>query len=326
MQTLSAAEKDRVRKEFGISSFTFIPSAFGKRTGFTFTKDHRSIFVVDPNDYMSTIKSEMNKGIVHAVSGGNLLPNLLPNANPAVAAAPAKNSSTRAVIAFFENKKVLEKFLNDQGQDIKDFAVILTEDSDDNEIATGVREATRPGQFSLMTKQFGRGTDFKQYDEIVRSSGGVHVIQTFLSKELSEETQIQGRTARQGASGSYSMVLSRNDLEYFALDKQNAQSPTLYADLNNSRMKKFEETYALNKETLLLADSEHQRMQEFLKHLNNGNSLEMSKYLTELNRSTFVGDNVCRILILMDATGNDCTFLFFFCLKIKLIQVAWVQL
>jgi len=35
----------------------------------------------------------------------------------------------------------------------------------------------------------------------------VHVIQTFLSEELSEEIQIKGRAARQGQDGSYSMVL-----------------------------------------------------------------------------------------------------------------------
>ena len=37
--------------------------------------------------------------------------------------------------------------------------------------------------------------------------------QTFLSEELSEEIQIQGRTARQGKQGSFQLVLLESDLE-----------------------------------------------------------------------------------------------------------------
>jgi hypothetical protein len=40
----------------------------------------------------------------------------------------------------------------------------------------------------------------------------VHVIQTFVSLNKAEEVQIQGRTARQGKDGTYSLVLSEADL------------------------------------------------------------------------------------------------------------------
>ena len=43
----------------------------------------------------------------------------------------------------------------------------------------------------------------------------VHVIQTFLSEELTEEKQIQGRTARQGQNGSYCLVLLCKSLEKY---------------------------------------------------------------------------------------------------------------
>lgn len=52
-----------------------------------------------------------------------------------------------------------------------------------------------------MTRDYGRGTDFKVFDESIftlGTHGGLHVIQTFLSVENSEEVQIRGRTARQG--------------------------------------------------------------------------------------------------------------------------------
>ena len=46
-------------------------------------------------------------------------------------------------------------------------------------------------------------TDFKVFDARLLQAGGVHVIQAFFSTELSEEIQIKGRCARQGAEGSF---------------------------------------------------------------------------------------------------------------------------
>jgi preprotein translocase subunit SecA len=66
-----------------------------------------------------------------------------------------------------------------------------------------------------MTKSFGRGTDFIVFDESILSlggHGGLHVIQTFLSVEISEEIQIQGRTARQGDPGTYILIIKNTDL------------------------------------------------------------------------------------------------------------------
>ena len=39
---------------------------------------------------------------------------------------------------------------------------------------------------TLSTRLFGKGCDFKDTDPDLDSYGGVHVIQTFLSEELSE--------------------------------------------------------------------------------------------------------------------------------------------
>jgi len=58
-----------------------------------------------------------------------------------------------------------------------------------------------------MTNSFGRGTDFILFDKSVSKLGGLHVIQTFLSIDASEEVQIQGRTARQGEKGSYKLII-----------------------------------------------------------------------------------------------------------------------
>jgi preprotein translocase subunit SecA len=58
--------------------------------------------------------------------------------------------------------------------------------------------ATRHGRITILTRSFGRGIDFVVEEDNVKSAGGVHVIQTFISEDVSESVQIEGRTARQG--------------------------------------------------------------------------------------------------------------------------------
>ena len=53
-----------------------------------------------------------------------------------------------------------------------------------------ITKSTYAGQITLATRKFGRGTDFICKDPTVEENGGVHVIQTFLSEEMSEEVQI----------------------------------------------------------------------------------------------------------------------------------------
>lgn len=47
------------------------------------------------------------------------------------------------------------------------------------------------GEVTVLPKVYGRGLDFECRDKSVIRAGGVHVIQTFLSAELSEEIQIK---------------------------------------------------------------------------------------------------------------------------------------
>jgi hypothetical protein len=46
----------------------------------------------------------------------------------------------------------------------------------------------------------------------------VHIIQAFLSKDKSEEVQIQGRTSRQGKSGTFSLILAESEVRALGLD------------------------------------------------------------------------------------------------------------
>ena len=88
--------------------------------------------------------------------------------------------------------------------------LILTEEHDSSFRERIVFMATQAGKITLMTKSFGRGTDFQIYDPKVNEKGGVHIIQTFLSLDQSEEIQIMGRTNRQNTNGSYDAVFKSN--------------------------------------------------------------------------------------------------------------------
>ena len=117
---------------------------------------------------------------------------------------------------FFESEESLEKFFkSDNFQKYRNSCSKLTERLTMLEKDQFVKSATRAGNISLLTKSFGRGTDFVVLVDELIYNGGVHVIQTFFSDDEAEEVQIKGRTARQGEHGSFSMILSLESLEKF---------------------------------------------------------------------------------------------------------------
>eukprot|EP00438_Fugacium_kawagutii_P023340 Skav200220 [mRNA] locus=scaffold3745:326750:344325:- [translate_table: standard] len=71
-----------------------------------------------------------------------------------------------------------------------------------------------------------------------REAGGVHIIQAFFSDDTSEEVQIQGRTSRQGKSGTYSLILAESEVRELALDParlRNMQAQECYQALCQAR-------------------------------------------------------------------------------------------
>lgn len=160
--------------------------------------------------------------------------------------------------------------------------------------------------------RFGRGTDFKCTESVVIDNGGVHVIQTFLSQNVSEETQIQGRTCRQGKVGSYSMVLIQDDLEKFGIEeKEHRKDVTemkmknkLYSTLKVKRDAQFEIDFPSKNKFLTLIKSDHDEAMKFVQNLFQGKATEFKTFLQERNTATYEELQPFRMLILMDATGS----------------------
>ncbi|KAL3941493.1 MAG: hypothetical protein SGBAC_004162 [Bacillariaceae sp.] len=119
----------------------------------------------------------------------------------------------RAAIVFFKDMTSVNEFTSSPfyhklGRQKK----VLSEDMVASEKDFVINKAATAKQITICPAVFGRGTDFFCKDPKVENSGGVHVIQTFLSEQRSEEVQIQGRTARQGKQGSYKLILLEEDL------------------------------------------------------------------------------------------------------------------
>jgi preprotein translocase subunit SecA len=155
----------------------------------------------------------------------------------------------RAVIVFFSNDVILKEFKESAHFSPYDGskADTLTEKNDNDEKTSKVSNATNQGHVTLLTREFGRGTDFKYQGDLVINAGGLLVIQTFFTNDYSEEIQIRGRTRRQGTTGSYELIVQLEDL-YTCLEKEQVsgilsanQSPEArYKALHSKRQELFE--------------------------------------------------------------------------------------
>ena len=157
----------------------------------------------------------------------------------------------------------------------------------------------------MFTKIFGRGTDFIIHDKIVSVNGGVHVIQTFLSEELSEEMQIKGRTARQGEDGSYNLVLSQKSLEKYTIFPKDLKddSNVLYDFLNKERNKFFKNQYSENTKYVSVIKEKHTESIKFIESIIKKDLKATKEFLITENKGVETAGN-SRTLILLDATGS----------------------
>jgi len=107
-------------------------------------------------------------------------------------------------MVFFDSKETMLGFYESSVmQPLRAKARTITEVVPKSEKEAAFLKATEQGAVTLMIREFGRGTDFKCFDARLLQAGGIHVIQAFFSTDLSEEIQIKGRCARQGAEGSF---------------------------------------------------------------------------------------------------------------------------
>ena len=185
LDCLDGPQKELLDK-FKLNSFTYLPS--------TFKKTH----VVDLGIEIHHGSDEEYHGL--------LLDKIV-----------TQFEADRAVLVVFADQDALDSFDKEVKAPKVEHASWkdpwqLSDRLDDAHRSTAVLRAVRQNTVTLMTRSYGRGTDFVCRDSGLVENDGVHVIMTFFPQDSSEEKQICGRTCRQDDPGSCEMVLSENAL------------------------------------------------------------------------------------------------------------------
>jgi len=162
-----------IQRDYKIEHFTYAPSVFGQRRLNFKEGEHVDVQYTEA-DWLSRIE-----GMVED-----------------------ERKAKSAVLVFFKNSETLKKYPN--WMDLN----CVEERTDPHRRNAHITAATATGQVTLLTRSYGRGVDF-----LMPTGHQVVVVQTFLSSLVSEQTQIKGRTARQGQPGQYRLVLCGEHLE-----------------------------------------------------------------------------------------------------------------
>ena len=185
--------QNQLLTEYAFNRHTFLPSTFAKKK----LNDGRSleqtktIVLGSREEYNQALKGEIQANLMQS----------------------------RATLVVFDTWVELKKFetcLKDYPLDHPRFQPPqkLTDDEMSSETRSDtVHKAIRPHAITLMTRSYGRGTDFVCYSETLVKSGGVHVIVTFFPEDASEEKQIFGRTCRQDDPGSARKIIFEDTIK-----------------------------------------------------------------------------------------------------------------
>ncbi|CAF1088093.1 unnamed protein product [Didymodactylos carnosus] len=285
LRTLAEAEKNILHGVYGIVKSTFMPSVFGKSN--RNYNPMNDVEAAEKSEYFTRIRGEID----------------------------TMCNAQRAILIFFDSEKSLLEFYNsDVLSSIKQSVQLITERVSAKERETYIKRAATDGKVTLLTRTFGRGTDFICRNQQVLANGGIHVLQTFFSKELSEQYQIMGRGARQGDRGSYRIILLENDLEWvlggdWENEVKKKKGSTLYAALDEERRKLYEIKCAGKKYGIVQCEPAHNDSKGFLDGLIAGDIDIAKKFLLEQNRGPNIDSGISRTVLLMDATGSMSSLL-----------------
>ena len=267
LKTLNETQIEIIKSKYNIHHHTYMPSVYGDNKCQFKKESDTSIHKKD--DFNIRLKGEIDKRILGTQN----------------------SDMKRSILVFFENKKNLESFYeSDQMKGSQISVNIITEETTPKDKDTFIKEAAKSGHITFLTRVFGRGIDFICRNQALLANGGVHVIQTFLSEDLSEEVQIRGRTARQGEDGSYSMTLMDDELEKFLgieyrkIIEDVRDQNKVYETLNTARNKYFTEINKANIQAIEDVKKDHEISKKFLDSLEANAISDIRKFLLEKNK------------------------------------------
>ncbi|CAF1234525.1 unnamed protein product [Rotaria magnacalcarata] len=229
LKDLSTGE-DSLLKHYKINQKSYYPSFFGD-SRLEFDIHHDFAIEVTKKDWFNTIVTKSR----------------------------GKVQNDRAVLIFFDTEELLDEFDASYSGDLGVIPYCITKTKiiidkkiklySDDDVEKLIKDefAGHHRHVTLLTKEFGRGVDF-QAEAKVNDKGGMHVIQTFFSMDVKEETQIKGRTARKDERGSYELVLCLEHLNSATKNTTYSELDTQRREIENSLVKDKMETIKKNKE------------------------------------------------------------------------------
>lgn len=287
LDAMSEYEKD-VLEKYGVEKFLYVPSVYGQ-SNFSFDKAGEGICIESTkSDYYHSITKQIQEA----------------------------TKLKRAVIVFFHDKERMNEytcspFYAKLGRQ----KALLSEEMSAADKEFVISKAATAGQITISSAVFGRGTDFFCKDDRVQKSGGVHVMQAFLSEERSEEIQIQGRTARQGKKGSYQMIILLEDLKSrFSVHQSIDSVPKceLYKwldDVREKQRKKHVVAVETNLENATKTDKDtHLYFDALLAGRPNEASKRFSDLYTAFKKRQMPSSLDIQIAFVLDATGSMAPF------------------
>ena len=284
LEVMSDYEK-KVLQKYGVSQYLYIPSVYGQ-SSFTFDKGGDGVSIEKgASDYFQKITDEVSR---------------------------VATKQKRAVIVFFNDSKRLNEYTSSAFyRKLGRKKEILTEKKSANDKAFVISKAATSCQITICTAAFGRGTDFFSKDDSLENNGGVHVIQAFLSSDMSEEIQIRGRTARQGKKGSYKLILLDEDLtQDFGIQGgsfENWPRGEIYLRLCDARNKSLESKYQAVEMRLSKSAAKDKATHDYFDTLLASDRVEAKKQFKNLYcdmKKKHTGSMSLDIAFAIDVTGS----------------------
>jgi predicted transcriptional regulator len=259
LQELNTSQKKLLRDEYNVKKATHLPSVYGSNK-LTFDANATcAIKITNVVEYHKEIVNEISLQI-------------------------KGKFKDRAVLVFFETKKALDDFLASPAMnELRGQVRVIREEDTAADRELTVRQSVTSKSITLMSRNFGRGTDFICFDDDMDASGGVHVIQTFVSLDVSEEKQIKGRTARQGNQGSYSLVLLDTKLEAINISieiiRKFEASGQRYTEIDRYRRAMCDTTFQKGLSSLKSNERNHRSSVAFLEALHRNDVHAVKEFL-----------------------------------------------
>jgi hypothetical protein len=314
LDCLSSEQREILENEYQVRKRTYIPSVY---------HDNHKKFDWIPNSpshlTIAATEREYFENIANLIKFGLSSGSVSSMKNEAIgeqkSSANSSNNRKGSVLVFFQDKNSLEGFRkSDFGTEFSDAYVLFAGMKDKNR-DEAIRACVGEGKVAFLTREFGRGTDFKCRSDLINEMGGVLVIQTFLSDDISEEIQIQGRSGRQGRNGRYRLTLQTSDLEKVEIPQAliqdlttNKTHATRFDTIRQFRSQYYSRAYAEKTQYLRVIRADHEASQLFLENLLTGNWTNVKIVLKDRNEMVY-GLCASRTVILIDATGSMGTLL-----------------